>query len=186
MKDILKILAVVVVSVIAGAYASRCSTEILRRPDALHLNETASRECVIDTIPYYDTIRYYLPQAKAEVSLGTQIKFMPVFIPKDSTNSGLRPHTSQNQTGEGVDSIEVEIPITQREYRGEDYHAWVSGYEPRLDSIFVFPRHEVVTIRETPDKKKRWHIGPAIGFGYTPQGIQPYLGIGITYSIISF
>lgn len=36
------------------------------------------------------------------------------------------------------DTIYVPIPITQREYEGSNYRLWVSGYQPRLDSIDVF------------------------------------------------
>lgn len=192
MKDFLKILAVVVVSVIAGAYANRCSTEILRGPNALHLNGTAPRGCVIDTITYVDTIRYYQQDSKAEVRIG-EMRTKVLALPQkaDTTKgpnamplNGTAPRGLERDTL-AADSVEVIIPIIQREYEGEDYRAWVSGYEPRLDSLYVFARHETVTIKEPPDRK-HWHVGPAIGLGYTPQGIQPYLGISITYSIISF
>ncbi|MBD5371181.1 MAG: hypothetical protein HDR80_08570 [Bacteroides sp.] len=84
------------------------------------------------------------------------------------------------------DSAWVEVPVTQREYMAEDYHAWVSGYEPRLDSIYVFPRRDVVTIREPPDKPRRWGIGVFAGYGVTPQGLQPCAGISINYNLWDF
>ena len=183
MKDILKILAVVVVSVIAGAYASRCSTEIP--------NGTAPRECVIDTIPYVDTIPYYLPEAKAETRLG-EMRTKVLALPQKETEVGEGSPTPPLPSREGADSVEVIIPITQREYEGEDYRAWVSGYEPRLDSIFVFARRETVTIREPSlrsdryQERKRWGIGPTIGYGLTPQGLQPYIGISINYNLWNF
>lgn len=34
-------------------------------------------------------------------------------------------------------------------------------------------------------KQKRWNIGPQVGIGYDGQ-IKPYIGIGLTYGIISF
>lgn len=182
MKDFLKILAVVVVSLIAGAYLHKCQSPKQGEPER-------PPGCVVDTITYVDTIPYLAPQPKQEVQLGNIVKFLPVYINRrDSTppdiplyaETGIPPGEKQ-----GVDSVAVEIPITQREYESEDYHAWVSGYEPMLDSIFVFPKREVVTIREPPDKK-HWHIGPTIGYGHTPQGFQPFAGLSITYSIISF
>lgn len=35
-------------------------------------------------------------------------------------------------------------------------------------------------------KPKRWHLGLQSGLGFTPNGIQPFVGVGVTYSIISW
>lgn len=88
-------------------------------------------------------------------------------------------------TGEPEDSVAVEIPIVQRHYRDSTYEAWVSGYDARLDSVRVFAPTTVITRREWKPPK-RWHVGVTAGYGYGPRGVQPYVGIGITYSIISF
>lgn len=85
------------------------------------------------------------------------------------------------------DSVAVKIPITQKRYDGENYSAWVSGYEPSLDSIFVSQRTDVVTIREKKPPNK-WHIGVQCGVGYTfkSKQFEPFIGVGLSYSIISF
>lgn len=85
------------------------------------------------------------------------------------------------------DSIEVEIPIVQKEYKDSTYHAWISGYEPKLDSLYVFQKTEYITIETfIKQKKKHWHIGPTIGYGYTTKGFQPFFGFSLTYSILEF
>lgn len=91
----------------------------------------------------------------------------------------------ETRGGISNDSIEVEIPVTQRHYVDSTYDAWVSGYEPRLDSIRVYARNETrtVRIREPP---RRWHVSVTAGYGYTPKGFQPWIGIGISYSIFSW
>lgn len=87
--------------------------------------------------------------------------------------------------------IEVSVPRWQKEYVDEQYRAWVSGYDPALDSIRVYSRTHYVTmtVRETA-APKRWHIGPTVGMGIgTADGkvvTTPYVGIGVTYSILSF
>ena len=85
------------------------------------------------------------------------------------------------------DSAAVAIPITQKRYDGDDYRAYVSGYEPNLDSIFVFPKTTVIHERSYKPPNK-WHIGITGGYGYgfKSKQAEPYIGIGITYSIISF
>lgn len=77
----------------------------------------------------------------------------------------------------------MELPITQLHYADTTYEAWVSGYAPQLDSIYVFPKREIVTtvIKQPP---KRWHIGIQAGAGITPCGVQPFVGVGLTYSFL--
>ena len=91
----------------------------------------------------------------------------------------------QELAGRVADSATVELPIMQSVYESKDYKAYVSGVHAQLDSIFVYPLHEVVTIKEKQPPKK-WHIGVTTGYGLTTKGMQPYVGIGLTYSIISF
>lgn len=86
------------------------------------------------------------------------------------------------------DTVRVEIPITQKRYADSTYTAWVSGYSPSLDSIRIYPRHEVTVITRTIRRKpKRWGVGLNVGYGITPrQGMQPYVGIGVSCNLFSF
>lgn len=81
-----------------------------------------------------------------------------------------------------VDTItkEVIIPITQKVYKDSAYTAWVSGYRPSLDSIKV--TNSVVT-RDVVRPAKRWGVGIQGGVGITPKGVQPYVGVGVSYRI---
>lgn len=84
------------------------------------------------------------------------------------------------------DSGVVELPVIQRHYADSTYEAWVSGpLDPRLDSVRVFAATTVVTRRET-GRRKRWHIGPSVGVGYTPHGFEPFIGVSVTFSILDF
>lgn len=85
----------------------------------------------------------------------------------------------------GNDSVSISIPITQSRYETEDYRAYVSGYNARLDSIFVTSRQTVVRIRD-PAKKKRFSIGIQAGYGMTPKGFQPYIGLGVSINLFNF
>lgn len=84
------------------------------------------------------------------------------------------------------DSAIVQLPMIQRHYVDTAYEAWVSGaVNPRLDSIRVFARTTTITRREWKPPK-RWHVGVTAGYGYGQKGFQPYVGVGITYSLFSF
>ena len=74
------------------------------------------------------------------------------------------------------DTVRVRLPIESKHYEGANYEAWVSGYEPSLDSINVYNRSIL-------PKPKRWSIGVQGGVGITPKGVQPYLGIGVSYRL---
>ena len=83
-----------------------------------------------------------------------------------------------------TDTVEVALPYVQKEYRDSNYNAWVSGYEPALDSIKVFPRtvtvHERVTVKE---KSRRWGVFGGVGIGVSDR-ITPCIVVGIGYRIL--
>lgn len=84
------------------------------------------------------------------------------------------------------DSIEVSIPIVQKRYDDSLYTAWVSGYEPNLDSITVHQREVYTTITKIVDRPaSRFAIGPSVGLGYGIYNRQPdvYVGVTATWNI---
>ena len=85
------------------------------------------------------------------------------------------------------DSVFVEVPIEQKVYSDSNYTAWVSGYHPRLDSISI--THTEVShklVNNNSEGSKRLFIGIQVGYGITPRGIQPYLGLGVSYNFFGF
>lgn len=76
------------------------------------------------------------------------------------------------------DSVFVELPRQQAEYCGEGYRAWVSGFRPRLDSLRL-ERDVAVVARQS----RRWSVGIHAGVGMTPRGVQPYVGVGVSYRL---
>ena len=145
-----------------------------------------------DTVTRYDTLLVKSPTARDSIV----VKYITKTLPKSGNNSVENIPQIGNIQGDNIpvfaevadsDSVAVKIPITQKRYDGENYSAWVSGYEPSLDSIFVSQRTDVVTIREKKPPNK-WHIGVQCGVGYTfkSKQFEPFIGVGLSYSIISF
>lgn len=85
------------------------------------------------------------------------------------------------------DTVTVQLPRESVHYRDSLFEAWVSGYRPRLDSVSVYPqtRCVTVTVRETA-KDRRWGIGVQAGFGASMDGLTPYVGVGVSYSLARF
>ena len=98
------------------------------------------------------------------------------------------------------DSIKVELPIEQKHYsKPLSYDVWVSGYQPRLDSVRTYVNTDfrtitVETIKEVENKRigiypfvgvNAWngHIGGKVGVMLTTKGKFAFGGeIGILES----
>lgn len=86
------------------------------------------------------------------------------------------------------DTTFVYLPRTQRKYMSPYYDAWVSGYNPTLDSIKIFQKTKYVT-KEIPyivKQKRHWGIGVQVGYGAGKEGLSPYVGVGLHYNLLSW
>ncbi len=159
----------IVAAVIAAAWAGWWLAE--RR--AAIQGETSVR---VDTITRTDTIIARAPAAHGS----TLVRYITVRAPavRGDTATGGCAAASK-------DTAEVALPITQQRYTDDStYTAWVSGYQPRLDSIRTYRRTATITreiTRQAP--RSRWGLGVQAGYGLTPHGFQPYIGLGINYRI---
>ena len=139
-----------------------------------------------DTVTVIDTVVHRVPAAKDSTVVRYVTRTVPVATqsyraPRDTANNG-REVMPPLYASASSDSATVMLPITQKMYSDTDYRAWVSGYEPHLDSIKVFPR--TVTVMETKYKPpSRFSIGLQGGYGITPKGLQPYIGVGVNVRI---
>lgn len=187
--------AALLIGVLLGWLLSRFMYESGRFCGELQRETTRSR-----TI---DTLTDVRPTAKVVSDVATQVYRLPLNVagngagglPRhcESNDSAMVPSDESLTCGSGAggmprhcaDSVAVEVPITQKYYADSVYEAWVSGFAQNLDSIRVYARTETITVREYKPPN-RWHIGPTVGIGYTPRGIEPFVGISLTYSIYSW
>jgi hypothetical protein len=139
---------------------------------------------VSDTITYVDTVRYPLPVPYDSVVIRYITQKLPVTKQPDTNSTEIAEIKIEN-TIVDTDSVEVALPIIQNEYRGEDYHAWVSGYMASLDSVFVFPKTVTVT-NNLKAKHNRWGVGIQIGIGAGNGKIYPYAGVGVSYNLFAW
>lgn len=149
----------------------------------LYLSETPRSctneriEVVRDTI--VDTIKFYQPVPRDSVV----IRYVSVKLPVATKDTSFAEYYAQDTAQIIRDSVEVDIPITQKHYSDSAYEAWVSGYMPNLDSLRLYQRTvtERIYIKQKPH---RWNVGISAGYGITPKGFQPYLGVGVTYNLL--
>ena len=132
----------------------------------------ASKHCynvrtVTDTIIERETITTIPDTVYREVALGE--KMVKVII-----------HDTLCKT----DTVTISLPFVQKQYKDSSYSAWISGYEPSLDSIRVFPKTTI--IRESKvvrQKDRRWGVFGGVGIGVSDR-IAPCVGVGIGYRIL--
>ena len=84
------------------------------------------------------------------------------------------------------DSIEVPVPIIQKRYDDSLYTAWVSGFQPALDSIRLYQPTIIETITNTIVKPApRLSVGVQVGAGGGIFTRQPdiYVGVGAQWRL---
>ena len=141
------------------------------------IEESVSRDTVTlwDTIPHWYPVPVDIKPQKPQYRWLTRVVTENVGaekIPQDSVSFSAR------------DSVLVEVPITSKHYGGDQYDAWVSGYEPSLDSIKVYQRTEYITERVTLSKPpNRWELDIVGGIDYNikQQRFTPHAGGELIY-----
>lgn len=157
-NKVIAILAgVVFILAVVGAFFLGRATKTL---------EPLEKKVERDTVIVRDTVRERYPEPVVEYR--THNVYVPVPVVERDT---IR------------DTVLVELPITEREYKSDEYYAIVEGYDPRLKYIEVYPRTAYINTTETISKRKRWGVSLGVqgGYGFTPKGWQPYAGVGVTF-----
>lgn len=99
-------------------------------------------------------------------------------------------HIIRHDTIYQRDTVVVTIQIEQKVYEDSLYTAWISGYEPSLDSIEIYNKTVYKTITNEKiitknQKNKHWGVGFQVGTTYNGK-FAPYLGIGLSYNFLTF
>lgn len=136
------------------------------------------RRCADNTEVVSDTIFKVIKVDRPIVRESTVVKYEVVRLPISNDTICVSDTIK--------DSVFVEVPIEQKVYSDSNYTAWVSGYHPRLDSISI--THQEVSFHKLVNNNgsKRLYLGIQVGYGITPRGMQPYLGLGVSYRFVGF
>ena len=124
-----------------------------------------------DTVTRIDTVSRYYPKPVEVEKVRTEYKWL-TRVQTDTVTNYTTLH----------DSVLVEVPITSKHYNAPEYDAWVSGYQPSLDSINVYQKENYITERVVVSKPpNRFTLGLQGGYGYGFKSKQwePYVGIGV-------
>lgn len=165
-KDLFYIALVVIASALVGLFSSREADGGMR--------------VTYDTVTVHDTVTIVMPEVTSTRLLGyrqARVRVSEPVVVRDTVRDTV------------MDSVVVELPITQRVYADSLYTAWVSGHEPRLDSIRLYPVtnyiYETITKKEYT-RRKNFSIGLGVGYGFDGKKVSPYVGIGVHWKILEW
>lgn len=86
------------------------------------------------------------------------------------------------------DTLYVLLERQQVTWEDSLARVYASGVNPQVDSVIHFTQEMVIT-KEIPViqvKKTRWGIGFQAGASADKNGILPYVGVGVSYNILSW
>jgi len=143
----------------------------------------------VDTVVVRDTVRCEVPVVSR--SLITRVDTVFVRVAGDTVRlAGGTVRVADEMMYLAGDTVRVaaEIPVERKIYRTDDYKAVVEGFRPSLVSLDVYGRTRLVDRVQTlaiPDSR-RWSIGVQAGWGFSPKGAAPYVGVGVGYRIVAW
>lgn len=137
-------------------------------------NTTDDMKVERDTLIVNDTVPFYLPPPKDSV----RIKYVARWFPVVDTVTRTDLVTMH-------DSVLIDVPITSKHYGSETYDAWVSGFEPSLDSIKVYQQTKYITERVTMKKPpNKVALSVVAGTDYTTKSRNwmPFAGAELMFN----
>ena len=80
------------------------------------------------------------------------------------------------------------VYLEREQIRWEDSLAvvYVSGVMPQVDSVIHHTENLIITKEIPVIKKTRWGLGVQAGVGAGKGGLTPYVGVGVSYNLLSW
>lgn len=140
-------------------------------------------EEVVNRIDEVKEVSDIAPATRDSIVVKYQYVSVPLTLPPEDSIIG-RSIVSDIAVVVSGDTAQLQIPISQKVYESEDYRAYISGYHAQMDSIFIKQRTTTIKLRE-PYQMPRFSVGVHAGYGMTPKGFQPYVGIGVSLNLFN-
>ena len=141
---------------------------------------------VADTVTVYDTLTVVQPAPAEVAQLPAVVKRLPRWTQRVDKNvqqdSVLAAAVDLDSA---TDSVAVIVPMERKTYTDSStYRAVISGAWVALDTMEVYPRREIVTIKPPPDLR-RWGVSLTVGYGWAGKW-TPFVGVGVSCTLFRF
>lgn len=164
-----------------------CAVSIIYSDRRIHRDAQGDPPATrVDTLFIRDTNSFTEPQKEPSPDVLIKEIPVPVYV-ADSTaiDSLLNECARLERVG---DSLKLVLLRVQRHYSDSTFDAWVSGVDPRLDSIKTYQTNRIITkdIPVIQVKKTKWGLGFQAGVTGSKDGVMPYVGVGVSYNLLSW
>lgn len=127
------------------------------------------------------------PETKVDTLIvqDTIMQYKPIFVDKIKVDSVLVP---VKDTIVIRDSVYIYMDREKITWRDSLCEVYASGIMPQVDSVRHFQEYKYITIEtQAPVKvKSHWGLGINAGYGVGKGGLTPYVGVGISYNVLSW
>lgn len=109
----------------------------------------------------------------------------PVFVTRRVVDSIPYPVTDTIRIH---DTLFIFLERSQVTWQDSLARVYASGIDPHVDSVIHFTRQMVIN-NEIPViqvKRTRWGIGVQGGYGVGKDGLTPWVGVGVSYNLVSW
>lgn len=133
-----------------------------------------------------------LQRGQNSPTTGTEIQTDTLYLPDTITVSNPPKITSTKidtiylHLPPSTDTVYLPLPKEQVHYGDSLYDVWVSGVQPSLDSLKVYPRTVIVTATRR-EPAPRWSFGVTAGVGVVVSPVTgavtagPGVAVGVSY-----
>ena len=127
------------------------------------------------------------PEIKVDtlVVRDTIMQYKPIFVDKIKVDSVLIP---VKDTIVICDSVYIYMDREKITWRDSLCEVYASGIMPQVDSVRHFAEYKYISIEtQVPVKvTSHWGLGVNAGYGVGKGGLTPYVGVGISYNLLSW
>ena len=146
---------------------------------------------VVDIGVLWQNYRQKTPVEPPKIKVDTLIvrdtimQYKPIFTDKIKVDSVLIP---VKDTIVIRDSVYIYMDREKITWRDSLCEVYASGILPQVDSVKHFIQDRFITIEtQVPVKiRSRWGLGVNAGYGIGQGGLAPYIGIGLSYNVLSW
>jgi hypothetical protein len=123
------------------------------------------------------------PQRDTLYVRDTIVQNRPIYVTKVKLDSVLVPVTD---TVRLHDTTFVWLQREQVQWRDTLCTVYASGIQPQVDSVAHYVTERTIYVPVEHLKKTRWGLGVQVGAGAGKDGLTPYVGVGVSYNLLSW
>ena len=113
----------------------------------------------------------------------TIVSYKPKYITRRVVDSVPFPVTD---TIRMKDTLFLVLPREQVVWEDSLARVYASGINPQVDSVFHYRTEKVINHIVPVKVNSRWGLGVQGGVGFGKDGLTPYVGVGVSYNILSW